>query len=335
MATSDDVRQSGAPLDPHDHTPERGHGLKPGAIGLMAVLFMAVANAAPITAMTGNTPIAIGYGNGIGAPAGFLVATIVLTLFTIGFIAMARYITTAGELLRLRHPRPRPGLGHGHRCARDDGLRRLRGLADRHLRLLHQRRAEPLVRRRRQLADPRSHRHRPDRLVRLLRHPHRRGVPRRHPGRRGAAARRAGVLGAVQRRRAGRDGARGDQPAQRVQEPRGGRRRRRGHRRHGHRRRQRSHRGLLRVLVLGRLRDDGGLRRGVAQPEAHRAAGDHHRRGRARHLLHVRVLDDDRRQRQASSRSRRPTPTRSACGSTWPRTSSAARSSATSTCSSS
>lgn len=96
MATSDDVRQ-GSPRDPHDHTPERGHGLKPGAIGLMAVLFMAVANAAPITAMTGNVPIAVGYGNGIGAPAGFLVATIVLTLFTVGFISMARYITTAGS----------------------------------------------------------------------------------------------------------------------------------------------------------------------------------------------------------------------------------------------
>jgi amino acid transporter len=73
-----------------------GHTLKAGAIGLGGVLFIAVANAAPITAMTGNTPIALGYGNGIGAPAGFLVATIVLTLFTIGFIAMARHITTAG-----------------------------------------------------------------------------------------------------------------------------------------------------------------------------------------------------------------------------------------------
>src|SRR3954453_10678038 len=70
--------------------------LKVGAVGLAGVLFMAVANAAPITAMTGNVPIALGYGNGIGAPAGFLVATIVLTLFTVGFVAMARYITTAG-----------------------------------------------------------------------------------------------------------------------------------------------------------------------------------------------------------------------------------------------
>jgi amino acid transporter len=80
--------------------PGSGHGhphaLKAGAIGLFGVLFIAVANAAPITAMTGNSPIAIGYGNGIGAPAGFLVATIVLTLFAIGFVEMAKHITTAG-----------------------------------------------------------------------------------------------------------------------------------------------------------------------------------------------------------------------------------------------
>jgi amino acid transporter len=73
-----------------------GNTLKVGAVGIFGVLFMAVANAAPITAMTGNVPIAVGYGNGLGAPAGFLVATVVLTLFTVGFVAMARHITTAG-----------------------------------------------------------------------------------------------------------------------------------------------------------------------------------------------------------------------------------------------
>ncbi|CAA9326734.1 MAG: Uncharacterized amino acid permease, GabP family [uncultured Nocardioidaceae bacterium] len=82
----------------HDpvHDPGKKNHLKTGAIGLGAVLFMAVANAAPITAMTGNVPIAVGYGNGTGAPAGYLVATIVLTLFTVGYVAMARHITTAG-----------------------------------------------------------------------------------------------------------------------------------------------------------------------------------------------------------------------------------------------
>ncbi|GAA4108820.1 APC family permease [Nocardioides fonticola] len=72
------------------------HRLRPGSIGLVAVLFMAVANAAPITAMTGNVPIAVGYGNGIGAPAGFLVATVILTIFSIGYVAMAKHITATG-----------------------------------------------------------------------------------------------------------------------------------------------------------------------------------------------------------------------------------------------
>src|ERR1700712_1705271 len=85
-----------APADAPPGTPSGGGKLKGGALGLVGVLFMAVANAAPITAMTGNLPIAVGSGNGIAAPAGFLVATVVLTLFTVGFIAMARHITTAG-----------------------------------------------------------------------------------------------------------------------------------------------------------------------------------------------------------------------------------------------
>jgi amino acid transporter len=75
---------------------ESTNKLKVGAVGLFGVLFMALANAAPITAMTGNVPIAIAYGNGIYAPAGYLIATVVLTLFTVGYAAMSRHITTAG-----------------------------------------------------------------------------------------------------------------------------------------------------------------------------------------------------------------------------------------------
>src|SRR5829696_5278292 len=70
--------------------------LKPNAVGLIAVVFMAVATAAPITAMTGNVPVAVGFGNGTGAPAGYLFATVVLTIFAVGYVAMARYITAAG-----------------------------------------------------------------------------------------------------------------------------------------------------------------------------------------------------------------------------------------------
>src|SRR5829696_512529 len=70
--------------------------LKPNAVGLIAVVFMAVATAAPITAMTGNVPVAVGFGNGTGAPAGYLFATVILTIFAVGYVAMARYITAAG-----------------------------------------------------------------------------------------------------------------------------------------------------------------------------------------------------------------------------------------------
>jgi amino acid transporter len=66
--------------------------LKPNAVGLF---FMAVATAAPITAMTGNVPVAVGFGNGTGAPAGYLFATVVLTIFAVGYVSMARYITAA------------------------------------------------------------------------------------------------------------------------------------------------------------------------------------------------------------------------------------------------
>jgi amino acid transporter len=80
---------------PGDHS-TKSPALAAGAVGLVGVLFMAVANAAPITAMSFNVPIAVGFGNGMGAPAGFFFATVVLTIFAVGFVSMARHITTAG-----------------------------------------------------------------------------------------------------------------------------------------------------------------------------------------------------------------------------------------------
>jgi len=70
--------------------------LKKGAVGLGGVLFLTVTGSAPITAMLLNTPIVVGSGEGIGAPAAFIVATIVLTIFSVGYVAMSRKKTTAG-----------------------------------------------------------------------------------------------------------------------------------------------------------------------------------------------------------------------------------------------
>src|SRR5919205_487070 len=70
--------------------------LKPNAIGLLGVIFIAVTGAAPISAMLFNVPFATGFGTGLYTPAAFLFATIILTIFSVGYVAMARKIRAAG-----------------------------------------------------------------------------------------------------------------------------------------------------------------------------------------------------------------------------------------------
>jgi amino acid transporter len=65
------------------------------AVGLPQVLFMIVTGAAPIAAMLFNVPVAVS-GGGSAAPAGFLIATVALTIFSVGYIAMAKRVTAAG-----------------------------------------------------------------------------------------------------------------------------------------------------------------------------------------------------------------------------------------------
>src|ERR1700754_472747 len=83
-------------VTPPESTNHDVQKLKRNAIGTVAVIFMAVATAAPITAMVGNVPIAVGFGNGSHAPAGCLFATVVLTLFAIGYATMAKHLTATG-----------------------------------------------------------------------------------------------------------------------------------------------------------------------------------------------------------------------------------------------
>jgi amino acid transporter len=70
--------------------------LKPNAIGLWGVIFVAVTGAAPISAMLFNVPFATGFGTGLYTPAAFLFATIILTIFSVGYVAMARKMRAAG-----------------------------------------------------------------------------------------------------------------------------------------------------------------------------------------------------------------------------------------------
>lgn len=67
-----------------------------GSLGVGAIVLMVVATAAPLAVMVANAPMIIMLGNGVAAPADTLIATVIMYLFTIGFIAMSKHINNAG-----------------------------------------------------------------------------------------------------------------------------------------------------------------------------------------------------------------------------------------------
>ncbi|WP_408898481.1 APC family permease [Nocardioides sp. R1-1] len=84
-----------------------------GRLGPVAIAFMVVAAAAPLTVIGGNMPLAMGLGNGAGAPVGFVVASVVMLLFSVGFIAMTPHVPEAGAFFAYvtRGLGRRPGTG--------------------------------------------------------------------------------------------------------------------------------------------------------------------------------------------------------------------------------
>ncbi|MGQ3296404.1 MAG: amino acid permease, partial [Shinella sp.] len=70
--------------------------LRKDSLGALAVTFLVVSAAAPLTAVAGGVPLAMLLGNGAGMPATFLAVTVILLLFAVGYVAMARHIRNAG-----------------------------------------------------------------------------------------------------------------------------------------------------------------------------------------------------------------------------------------------
>ena len=65
------------------------------ALGLPQILFCIVTGSAPLAAMMFNDPLS-GLGIGISVPAAFWIATLSFTAFSVGYVEMARRVTTAG-----------------------------------------------------------------------------------------------------------------------------------------------------------------------------------------------------------------------------------------------
>lgn len=72
--------------------------LKGGSLGIVTVLFLCVTGSAPLAVFMFNFPFSVGAGNEFGTPAGFLFTTVVLTIFSVGYVQMARKLSAAGGM---------------------------------------------------------------------------------------------------------------------------------------------------------------------------------------------------------------------------------------------
>ncbi len=216
---------------------------------------MAVATAAPITAMVGNVPIAVGFGNGSHAPAGYIVATVVSSVFSPS--ATRRWPSTYHHhrrVLRLHLPRLGPHRRDGQRrtdhrwptwCSRASLIGIFSFFFQNFVQSqlgIHIHWIIPALLMLTVNAIPDL----------LRRQPDREGA-RRIPGDRDRHARPRRAGGAGQGRRSGGFRGRRDHQPHRCVLP--GRRNRRCQCRFG---------PVLRLLVVGRLRIDRDVRRGVA-----------------------------------------------------------------------
>ena len=75
-----------------------------GNLGVASIVFMVVAAASPLGVIGGVVPLGIASGNGAGFPATFVVSTIILLLFAIGFTALTPFVDEAGAFFSyVRH----------------------------------------------------------------------------------------------------------------------------------------------------------------------------------------------------------------------------------------
>jgi amino acid transporter len=88
------------PADPSATTAEiakrDSQQLRHGRLGVFAVAFFVISAAAPLTAMAGGAPVAMLLGNGPGIPLAYVVVSLILLIFAVGYTHMARHHTSTG-----------------------------------------------------------------------------------------------------------------------------------------------------------------------------------------------------------------------------------------------
>ncbi len=77
-------------------TAPQANQLRKNSLGVGAVAFMVISAAAPLTGAAGAVPLAFLLGNGAGLPLTFILVTLLMLIFAVGYMAMARHISNAG-----------------------------------------------------------------------------------------------------------------------------------------------------------------------------------------------------------------------------------------------
>ncbi|GAA2892427.1 APC family permease [Streptosporangium fragile] len=70
--------------------------LRPNSIGVVGMVFMIVAATAPLTALATNIAVSIGFGVGVGTVGLFIAVAVVLAVFAVGYLLLARHVRSAG-----------------------------------------------------------------------------------------------------------------------------------------------------------------------------------------------------------------------------------------------
>jgi amino acid transporter len=76
------------------HTPN-GKRLQ-GKLGVVAIAFMVIACASPLTTIAGGAPQSVAFGNGLGTPANYAVVSIFMLFFAVALSTMNKYVSNAG-----------------------------------------------------------------------------------------------------------------------------------------------------------------------------------------------------------------------------------------------
>ena len=67
-----------------------------GSLGVAAIVFIVVAAASPLGVIGGPVPLGIAFGNGAGFPFTYVIATVVLLFFAVGFTSATPFVKSAG-----------------------------------------------------------------------------------------------------------------------------------------------------------------------------------------------------------------------------------------------